>query len=117
MDKRQNQDVFRAEITTHDDDVITLELFGELDLVSMPHFETALSAVLMRKPRRVIFDISAAKFISGQGFAAIGRCSGDVEGVAVCSRSGLALKILRALGYDEIECIEPGCGEAPADIR
>jgi hypothetical protein len=112
VDKRQSQDAFRAEITAHDDDVITLELFGELDLVSMAHFEAALAAVLMRSPRRVIFDLSAAQFISAQGFAAMGRCSGDFK-VAVCSSSRLALKNLRALGYDEVECIQPRLPPAP----
>jgi anti-anti-sigma factor len=107
VDEPQSQDVFRAEITTHHDGAITLELFGELDLVSMPQFEAALAEVLMRKPRRVIFDLSAARFISGQGFAAIGRCSNEAE-VAIRSGSGLALKILRALGYDEVECIDTG---------
>jgi hypothetical protein len=107
VDKRQGDDMFRAEITARGD-VTTLELFGELDVVSMLDFETALSAVLMRRPRRLVFEISGAKFISGQGFAAIGRCSGEVESVAVRSRSGLAHKVLRALGHDEVECTELG---------
>jgi anti-anti-sigma regulatory factor len=106
VENRQSQDLFRAEITAHDADVITLQLFGELDLVSMPLFQTALAAVLARKPRQLIFDISAAQFISGQGFTAFGQCGREIERVGVRSGSGLAVKILSALGYNEVECIE-----------
>jgi anti-anti-sigma regulatory factor len=109
MKALQSQDSFRTEITTHDDGLVTLRLFGDLDLVSVPRFETALAAVFANNPRQLIFDVSAAHFVSGQGFAMIGRCSHEIAGgVAVCSRGGLASRVLRALGYDGVECIDTG---------
>jgi hypothetical protein len=99
---------FRAEIITRADETVIIELFGELDLVSMATFEGTLAAALSRRPRRVIFDISAAQFISVQGFAAIGRCSQVVESVTVHYKNWLAEGVLRTLGYEQVACVETG---------
>jgi anti-anti-sigma factor len=106
----QSQDLFRVEISKHDDRKVTLSLVGDLDLVSMPAFAIALAAVATDKPRHLVLDLTAAEFVSSQGFVAIGRCSQELERVTVRSRSGLALRVFRALGYDDIECIDARSG-------
>ena len=71
-----------------------LDLFGELDVLTMPRFREVLDAVVATKPRHVVFDLSSTEFVSGAGYDAIGRCSYQVDRVSVCSTTGLAGKIL-----------------------
>ena len=43
-----------------------LDLFGELDIVTMSKFEAALDALIASKPGHAIFDLSGATFICGR---------------------------------------------------
>jgi anti-anti-sigma factor len=97
---------FRVRVTTGDDGVCILELLDELDLASMARFERVLADVLSGGPRELMFDLTRARFISAQGYAAMGRCSLDVR-VAVVSRTELAARILAVYGYDDVMIVMP----------
>jgi len=92
-----------------------LELFGELDIVTMPKFEVALDVLNSAKPHGVIFDLSGVEFISTASYAAIGRCSFEVDRVSVCPRTGIARRILRILGHDRLQFIATARSTADVD--
>lgn len=97
----QSDERFRIETAIGETGTV-LTLVGELDLISMPQFEEALARAVSLRPTRLIFDITVAQFICGQAFAAIGRCSLELDDVVVCARNRLAERLLRAFGYDAI---------------
>jgi anti-anti-sigma factor len=101
----QNQDLFRVETTPREACSVNLGLFGELDLVSMPEFREVLATVLSNRPRELIFDLTNARFVSAQGFVAIGRCSLVVERVVIRSLSGFPERVMRVLGQDNLTFI------------
>jgi anti-anti-sigma factor len=100
----QRQDLFRTQ-TAADGNTVRVELFGELDIVSMHGFQSTVTAILAEKPEHLIFDLTGTRFVSVQGFAAIGRCGREVGTTSVHSRGDLAERILRLLGYDEVICV------------
>jgi anti-anti-sigma factor len=91
-------------VISHDDDLVVLEFFGELDLVSMARFEQVLAEVLSGNPKELIFDLTQTQFISAQGYAAMGRCSLGTR-VAVRSRTDLASRIMAVFGYDRVAIV------------
>jgi hypothetical protein len=97
---------FRAEVLLRGGGFVVLDLFGELDVVSMAKFETALELSLSGSPETVIVDVSRTGFICGAGYAAIGRCSLQVKRLVVCCRGRLAEKVLEALGYEDVSYVD-----------
>jgi hypothetical protein len=92
---------FQIRIIRGVDGSVTLLLLGELDITSMAQFERVIADVLSENPKEVIFDLSQSQFISAQGYAAIGECSGEVP-VSVRSGTGLASKVLAIYGYERV---------------
>jgi anti-anti-sigma factor len=86
-------------------DVAIVDLFGEIDHLSMAALDTALDEVRARRPHHVVVDITATEFVSGAGYAALGRLSMEFERVVVCSKSTLAERILQIFGYDDVVCL------------
>ena len=87
-----------------DDRHLVVELFGELDLVSMATFEQMVAEVLSGKPKELIFDLTQTQFVSIQGYAAMGRCSLGIR-VSIRSRTELAARILAICGYDRVTIV------------
>jgi anti-anti-sigma factor len=83
-------------------EVAVVDLFGEVDILAVPHLETVLEDLIATQPRHLIFDVSSTGFVCGSAYAAIGRCSLEVDLVSVCSTSPMAKKILQVLGYDRV---------------
>jgi anti-anti-sigma regulatory factor len=108
----QNPDTFRVETTSREARSVSLVLFGELDLVSMPEFREVLARVLSDHPRELIFDLTTTQFVSVQGFLAIGRTSLVVERVVIRSVSGFPERVMRVLGQENLTFIT----EPPPEI-
>lgn len=102
-----SRDRFRVK-TTVIGEVTVLKVFGNLDLVTLPGFETAVDALMAARPKHAIFDLLDAEFISGAGYEAIGQCSLAVKRVSVRSKNGSAKQMLRRLGYDGIVSFRGG---------
>ena len=104
--RRQPDPQFRAEITVRDGRIVVLDLFGELDSVSMACLDSALEESLAPQPETIIVDLSRTDFVSAAGYAAIGRCSRQVERLVVCCRGRVAQKVLGVLGYRDIDYVD-----------
>jgi hypothetical protein len=97
---------FRAEVLLRGGGFVVVDLFGELDVVSMAKFETALELSLSGSPEIVIVDVSRTGFICGAGYRAIGRCSLQVKRLVVCCRGSFAEKMLGVLGYEDVNYVD-----------
>ncbi len=98
--------MFQVRVLRDDDHRVVVELFGELDLVSMDRFEQVVAEVLSSRPRELIFDLTRSQFISIQGYAAIGRCSLAVH-VSVRPGTELTSRILAICGYERVTIVPP----------
>ena len=98
--------MFQVRVIRDDDSRVVVELFGELDLVSMDRFEQVVAEVLSSRPREVIFDLTRSQFVSIQGYAAIGRCSLAFH-VSVRPRTALTSRILAICGYERVAIVPP----------
>jgi anti-anti-sigma regulatory factor len=83
-----------------------LVLRGELDITSMGSFEEALAEVMVQRPSQMLFDLTECRFVSAQGYAAMGRCSVSTS-VKVRSRTDIARRVFTILGYDRVVCVAP----------
>ena len=98
--------MFQVRVIREDDRRSVVELFGELDLVSMDRFEQVVAEVLSSRPREVIFDLTRSRFISIQGYVVIGRCSQTFH-VSVRPRTDLTSRILAICGYERVTIVPP----------
>lgn len=104
--RMQPDAAFRAEISVRDGRIVVLDLFGELDSLSLARLDAALEASLAPRPETIIIDLSRTDFVSGAGYAAIGRCSRQVERLVICCRGHVAQKVLGVLGYRDIAYVD-----------
>jgi hypothetical protein len=89
----------QMEILRRNDGFVALVLLGELDITTMAQFERVLGEVMSQKPKGLIFDVTQTRFISAQGYDAMGRCSLETH-VEVRSGSDLAARVLASYGYE-----------------
>ena len=92
---------FAIRVIPSRDHVIVVELFGELDVVSMERFEGTVAEVLSGHPSELLFDLTQSEFVCAQGYSVIGRCSAQVK-VAVRSRTELSARVLALYGYEDV---------------
>jgi anti-sigma B factor antagonist len=85
---------------------VTLVLRGELDITSMPPFEEALAEVMAQHPSQLLIDLTECRFVSAQGYAAMGRCSASTS-IEVRSRTDIARRVFTILGYDRVVSTAP----------
>jgi hypothetical protein len=106
--------MLQVRVFSHDGERVVLKLCGELDVVWMARFERLIAEILMGNPKELRFDLTQARFIAVQGYAAMGRCSPGVR-VTVRSRSGLASRVLAMYGYDQVMTVisQPPGRDAP----
>lgn len=97
---------FHIRVTRRGDGSSLADLLGELDVTSIAQFELAITELLSSNPRGLIFDLTQSRFVSAQGYDAIGRCSLEVP-VQVRSRTGLAARVFTVLGYDRVDVGAP----------
>ncbi len=81
--------------------MIVVELFGELDVVSMERFEGTVAELLSCHPSELLFDLTKSEFVCAQGYSVMGRCSAEVK-VVVRSRSELSARVLALYGYEDV---------------
>lgn len=96
----QGQALFRCELNRTSSERVVISLYGELDHVTMPQFESAIEEALEMAPTEIHFDLFEAEFVAVAGFAAIGRCTTQVPRVIVRAPGGIAQRVLRLLGFD-----------------
>jgi anti-anti-sigma regulatory factor len=85
---------------------VALVLHGELDITSMPPFEEALAEVMAQHPSQLLIDLTECRFVSAQGYAAMGRCSASTS-IEVRSRTDIARRVFTILGYDRVVSTAP----------
>ena len=59
---------FAIRVIPSRDHVIVVELFGELDVVSMERFEGTVAEVLSGHPSELLFDLTQSEFVCAQGY-------------------------------------------------
>jgi hypothetical protein len=84
---------------------VSLSLVGAIDQVSNGSFQVAVKDALADRPDHLTFDALSCDFISIQGFALIGKCSLTIEKVTLSTQTDLAQRVLRILGFDDVECV------------
>ena len=94
-----------AEIVSVSADGVVLGLSGEVDISNQHELDAALTAMMATKARNALIDASGCTFISLQGYAAIGRCSSELDSLTLRSGLGVARSALRLLGFDGVACV------------
>ncbi len=96
---------FRAEIDSVSADGVVLSLSGEVDISNQRELDAALTAMMATKARNALIDASGCTFMSLQGYAAIGRCSSELDTLTLRTCLGVAGRALRLLGFDGVVCV------------
>ena len=94
-----------AEIVSVSADGVVLGLSGEVDISNQHELDAALTAMMATKARNALIDASDCTFISLQGYAAIGRCSSELDSLTLRTCLGVARSALRLLGFDGVACV------------
>jgi anti-sigma B factor antagonist len=93
-----------------------LAVRGELDMLTAPELETALSALLATAEPRLVVDLSAVTFLASRGLATLLRAarraeeSGRALHLVVTSRA--VLRPLEVTGSDQLFTLHPDAGAA-----
>ena len=95
----------RAEIVSVSAEGVALGLSGEVDISNQHELDAALTAMMATKARNALIDASACTFISLQGYAAIGRCSSELDSLTLRTCLGVAGRALHVLGFDGVVCL------------
>ena len=94
-----------AEIVSVSAAGVVLGLSGEVDTSNQHALDAALTAMMATKARNALIDASDCTFISVQGYAAIGRCSSELDCLTLRTCLGVARRALRLLGFDRVVCV------------
>ena len=97
-----------AEIVSVSAAGVVLGLSGEVDISNQEELDAALTAMMATEARNALIDASGCTFISLQGYAAIGRCSSDLDSLTLRTCLGVARRALRLLGFDGVACVPVG---------
>ena len=84
---------------------VVLGLSGEVDISNQHELDAALTAMTATKARNALIDASGCTFMSLQGYAAIGRCSSELDSLTLRTCLGVAGRALRLLGFDGVACV------------
>jgi hypothetical protein len=97
---------FRVDVVVSGE-VMVVQLFGELDLVSMSDFERALVSASLLGVDQVLFDLSGATFVCVQGYSTIGRFCRTIKNSTLRTSRAFDRQIFYLLGYDELSIESP----------
>jgi hypothetical protein len=94
----------RVSVAREDGKRVVLILHGELDCTSMAAFEQALGTAMREPLMELVVDLTGCRFVSAQGYAAIGRCSLRTP-VEVRSGTTLASRVFDIYEYDGVTTV------------
>ena len=94
-----------AEIVSVSAEGVVLGLSGEEDISNQHELDAALTAMMATKARNALIDASGCTFISLQGYAAIGRCSSELDSLTLRTGLGVAGRVLHLLGFESVVCL------------
>ena len=93
-----------------------LRLHGEIDILTVPALEEALSAMLSDDSGDVVVDLAAVHFIGVAGLEALCHCALDLQRrshrLIVSSPSALTRRVIDILGLAEYLTLAAGPGGA-----
>ena len=84
----------------------TIALSGELDSSNAERLETAVSALLAERPRRVVFDLSQLRFMDSAGISVLVRLAGQVETVQIRDPSPIVRRVIEITGLAGVLQVE-----------
>jgi anti-sigma B factor antagonist len=108
----------RIRISRLQDGTFVLSLSGELDVVSVPRFESHLA--LVPPGAAVVVDLSELEFVDSSGLNCLAVCGrrADERGTRVVLAAPLphVAKVFAVVRLDEILAVEPSVDEALARL-
>lgn len=95
-------------------DIVVLRPVGNLDALSAPKFQEALTPIIDESPRRVILDMSGAPYVSSAGLRVLIVLAKEVKNQGKLAVTGLnanVAEVFRLAGFDRIMAL---CGDMDA---
>jgi anti-anti-sigma factor len=113
---------FRAEIDHLNDDIVALEVFGELDQATVPQLRSTVDPVIEAGSGSLLLDLSGCEFIDSSGLAAFVAVRERVtstagRGFAVCCPDSQVRRLLELTGLDRAMGLAESRDDALARLR
>jgi len=105
------------EIKTHEiDDVLVVNLIGNLDTSTSPEAEAKINELLDTGTSKMVINLEQIDYLSSSGLrvflGAAKRMMANGGSVALCNPNALVMEILQHSGFDSIIVIKPSMEEA-----
>lgn len=88
-------------------EVPTIGLTGELDSSNVGQLETTVSAILAKRPDRVIFDLSQLRFMDSAGISVLVGLAGEVQTVQIRDPTPIVRRVIEITGLNGVLQVEP----------
>ncbi len=82
-------------------------LTGELDMSNVSMLEEAVDSITARRPERLVFDMSALRFMDSSGIAVLVGAATSVDSVSLRNPSDVVRRIVEVTGLSELLPTEP----------
>jgi anti-anti-sigma factor len=79
---------------------------GELDISNAHSLETALASITAQRPGRLIFDLSALRFMDSAGIAVLLGAAAKVDAVRLRNPSPIVRRVVEVTGLTAVLPIE-----------
>jgi anti-sigma B factor antagonist len=93
---------------------VILNCAGVIDVLTAPELQQCIDKALVRKPSKMIVDLTLVEFISSRGMCVLlearDRCS-PAAAFAVVAHGPRTLRPMRVLGLTDIISVRPSLGE------
>lgn len=103
--------------TRWEDHALVMDITGEVDLLTAPELEKALSSAWEEEPKTLVLDLTQVTFLSSAGLAVLVRShhlAGDHARFRVVTNSAETLRPMQLMGLDRELAVYPSQEEALA---
>jgi anti-anti-sigma factor len=84
-----------------------IAIIGEVDMSNVDSIEAELAGVLAERPPRLVFDLSALRFIDSSGIAALLRAAEKTDQLELRNPSTIVRRVIVATGLSDVLRVEP----------
>jgi anti-anti-sigma factor len=89
------------DLTEDQDGCFVVKLQGELDMTTAPELDSAVSAVIARKPGRLVIDATGMEFADSSAIALLVRWANLVPRVEIRQPPELLRRVIARMGLSE----------------
>ena len=100
MDELEADSLLRVELASPTEDILRVQLAGELDLSNVERLEAEVAPALARHPKRLVLEARELEFADSSAIALWLRWSREVERFEIRELSPLLRRVLTAMGLD-----------------